>query len=180
MKAIITLGASASGKSTWTRELIAQESQAGRVWRELNKDDTRTQMILESGASAAEVPAALKAWDYTPGGPAEIAMKKRLADQLALAVADGAHGVVFSNTNIDGGVGALAEITKHCPQGTRPEFKLFPTAFDVCLSRDAARALSVGEKVLRMQFEKLAALNLGFPAAPEPTPNPLVEKRPGL
>ena len=173
MKAIITLGASASGKSTWTREFIQNESALGRQWVELNKDDTRIEMVMETGALRANIPSALKAWDYSPNGAAELAVKERLSSKLAQAVAGGAYGVVFSNTNIDGGVGALAQISKHCPDAS-VEFKLFPVDFDTCVQRDAVRTLSVGVDVLLFQFGKLAELDMGFPSAPQPfSPAPI-------
>lgn len=173
-KAIATVGPSASGKSTWCAAFIAERASAGERWVEINKDELRKDRLREAGLPEAQLPSALKLWDYDPAGSSEKELSRSLEDRLSQAISGGADGVVFSNTNMDGGMKARGQWVASGGDPSRFERKLFLVDFNECLRRDQARVFSVGRKVLEFQFSKLSELGVGFSEAPvAPTSKPL-------
>lgn len=170
MRAIATVGAAASGKSTWTREFVQERAKLGERWVELNKDDLRVEILSMRGSAPEEMAAALKTWNYDPRGADQLEMTALLAARLLSAVESNAAGVVFSNTNLDGGAEARAMLSKAGVDPEALELKLFPIDFEECVRRDASRERDVGAAVLAVQFAKLHALGLGFPESPAAAP----------
>lgn len=170
MKAIATIGASASGKSFWTRAFIAEREALGERWVELNKDDLRREILTLRGTPPSALKAALIAWSYDPAGADETEMKALLMARLSDALKSNASGAVFSNTNLDGGAQARAQLATLGADPACLETRLFPLSFNECVSRDQHREYKVGTAVIAEQFAKLAALGLGFPELPAPPP----------
>lgn len=166
MRAIATVGASGSGKSTWAKAFMREQEALGAAWTELNKDDLRVELLALRGTKPEDVKAALRAWSYDPEGADETEVKALLMTRLQAAVESGAAGAIFSNTNLDGGAQPRAQLAKLGLDPSILEVKAFPLDFDECVRRDAGRFNKVGPEVIESQFRKLALLGMGFPELP--------------
>lgn len=153
--AIVTAGASASGKSTWARSFAEDEAKFGRQWLVLSRDDLRLEILRESGVAELDLAPRLKTWSYGFGNPMEAKVYGKWLQAIRKS-SKTHHGIVFADTNLDAGRSVRGALEK---LGFLPEnisVKLFDIGFDEAVSRDAARAFSVGKEVLARQFSALA------------------------
>ena len=150
MKAIFTVGVSASGKSTWAREYCAKSQ--GSVM-EINRDNVRTKILMDEGSITD--PAYLwTKWDFKREKEVN-----RIIDGLVEHCLDNRIDIVFSDTNLN--QGRLKEQMNRMQQlGYETEIKVFRVDdIDVVIKRDQKRVPSVGESVIRKQW--LQWLELG-------------------
>lgn len=148
MKAIFTVGVSASGKSTWAREHC---KATGAV--EINRDDGRTAILMDEGAITD--PAYLwTKWNFK--------REKEVndyVDGLIKFCVEYNFDIVFSDTNLNRGR-LKSQIARMKSLGYDCEIKYFPVDdIDVVIKRDKNRVPSVGESVIRKQW--LQWLDLG-------------------
>jgi hypothetical protein len=154
-KAIITAGTSASGKSTWARAFEQSEQKEGRSWLVLSRDDLRLDILRESGLAEDDLPARLKAWAYGFGNPMEAKVHGKWLS--AIRKSSKTHeGVVFADTNLDGGRSLKSALEKLGFLPGNVSVKLFDIGFDEAIERDAGRRFSVGKEVLARQFSAFA------------------------
>ena len=149
MKAYITVGVSASGKSTWADEL--QKKLAGRVVR-IERDMIRSQLIFErKGLRTEGYPNGSVLWEqYNWKWEADVS---RIVDELiATAVAE-QKSIIISDTNLN--VLRLAGLKDRLiALGFEIQVQEFHVSWDEATKRDTARSNGVGTSVLARQFEQ--------------------------
>jgi predicted kinase len=142
MKAIITVGISGSGKSTWA------EQQANAF--EINRDKLRWQITGKHGWSGEN------AYKFSSKVETEVT---RVAEEHLHTVAKYGEDVIISDTNLNPKFRQkLIETCKGL--GYEVEIKEFPISFQEALKRDKERGIfSVGEEVLKKQWEQWIKYN---------------------
>lgn len=136
-KLTITVGVSASGKTTWV-ESLTDEELYNTV--NLNRDDIRFNMIRPGGT-----------WKtYNPNGNEAVA--KRFQLRLAqLAVSFWAR-IIVSDTNLKS---IDREFWRQFAKNNGYDFEIkeFPISLEEAIERDSKRKNSVGEEVIRNQYK---------------------------
>ena len=144
MKAIITVGVSASGKTTFANDLL----RADPSWLNINRDDIRVE-IFESKHPGKEFVWSKWNWKW------ESIVTMRQSDMITCAMKRGMN-ILISDTNLNENrrkdlIKALTRL------GFDVEIKLFEVSFEEALCRDAARKNGVGVSVIAKQFEEFNA-----------------------
>lgn len=145
MRAIVTVGVSASGKSTWASEFIAQEAAKNIIWQRIERDCIRKGILIEKGI-AAELEWNKWNWKWEK----EVSAR---ADKMLEAAAQSRTNVIISDTNLN------KERRKSLVQklkefGYTVDVRTFPISFEEAVKRDAKRKNGVGVSVLASQFEQ--------------------------
>lgn len=139
-KALITVGISASGKSTYAKEWL-NESPSTRV--EVNRDNIRRSIVEENG----EVFTWAK-WNWKN--------EKRVTEIALDAMVDAAtqgKDIIVSDTNLNQGrLDNLISSLKDKGYST-VEVKEFPVTIEEAWKRDAARADGVGHSTIARQYD---------------------------
>lgn len=147
-RAYITVGISASGKSTWAREMIAQGNRDGSMIVNINRDAARWLLMAEKGLESCW---ANWKWKW------EKEVTQRTDELQHQAIAFGAD-IIFSDTNLNKhSREALKAMLEQ--EGYDVEIKVFYVDYDEAVRRDAVRPHGVGPWVIAEQFEKF---NLEF------------------
>lgn len=147
-RAYITVGISASGKSTWARDMVSPSSYNGQITTDINRDEIRWGIMRDKGLDPS-----WKNWKWKwEKEVTEVAESFR-----ANAIARG-WDIIFSDTNLNKhrreNLKAMLE-----QEGYDVEIKVFHVDYDEAVRRDAERAHGVGPWVIAEQFEKF---NLEF------------------
>jgi len=151
MKAIVTVGVSASGKSTWAKSFILQEADKGVSWQQIERDIIRKEILNEKGISSE------LEWDkWNWKWEKEVAER---ADSMLKMAAEHGINVIISDTNLNR-VRRESLIAKLSDLGYEVEIKSFTVSFEEALKRDAKRKNGVGISVLAHQFEQWYAENI--------------------
>ena len=136
--AYITVGISASGKSTWANEMAKTAPFAV-----LNRDTERWDLMKEKGLDPS-----WKNWKFKWERDVTERIEDRLKDVLKYGV-----NVIFSDTNLnEGRRNALRD--RMVQAGYEVEIKVFDVDYDEAVRRDAARQNGVGPWVIAKQFEQ--------------------------
>lgn len=145
MKATLTVGISASGKSTWA----AYECSVSDVVN-INRDDLRFDMFCNG----------VRDWSlYKFTKDRERQVTKKQEELIAFASAEG-RDVIISDTNIN--QKTVASLTSLLESyGYTVELKHFPVDVMESLKRDAARDNGVGYKVIMDQYKRYCGLVFG-------------------
>jgi predicted kinase len=139
MRAVITVGISASGKTTWAEEQCANLTG----WRNINRDDVRAEIMRESGL----VPS-WRNWKWKWEGKVTDRVNIRLQE-----AADDRVNIIVSDTNLvkdrrDQLAARLQAL------GFDVEFKIFDDVnYDEAVRRDNARANGVGYDIIQKQWQ---------------------------
>lgn len=144
MKAIITVGVSASGKTTFANDLL----RADPSWMNINRDDIRVE-IFESKNPGKEFVWSKWNWKWEP------IVTMRQSDMITCALKRGMN-VLISDTNLHENR-RKDLITSLTRLGYSVEIKVFEVSFEEALRRDAARKNGVGVSVIARQFEEFNA-----------------------
>lgn len=137
MKAIMTVGVSASGKSSYARMWV-DESPSTRV--EINRDLVRADIL------GGELVWKNWKWKW------EKFVTKTCDAQLGVAISEG-KDVIISDTNLNEKYrDQLVERLKSV--GYDVELKMFPIDFKEAVRRDNARKNGVGHSVIAKQFDQ--------------------------
>lgn len=140
--AIITVGVSASGKSTLAKYLI-ENREEDEDFVEINRDNIRFSEIDPGGDWST----------YIFNDENEIAVTKIFKQQLLNAVQQN-KSVILSNTNLNR-KNYKRDLDVLISNGYNVAFVVLNIPLDVCIKRDASRGkMSVGEDVIRKQYEK--------------------------
>lgn len=153
MRAIITIGVSASGKSTWAKNFI-EEKNALR-----NCDNQETWVCVERDFFRREMQIS----NHTPNGNSGVNWKKwnwkwehlvteRVWSEITYA-AEMKFNIIISDTNLNPHRRKELEY-KLKKMGYFVEFKEFPITWELACERDAARENGVGYSVLANQFKQ--------------------------
>lgn len=144
MKAIITVGVSASGKTTFANDLL----RADPSWMNINRDDIRVE-IFESKHPGKEFVWSEWNWKW------ESIVTMRQSDMITCAMKRGMN-ILISDTNLH--ENRRKDLIKTLTRlGFDVEIKLFEVSFEEALRRDAARKNGVGVSVIAKQFEEFNA-----------------------
>ncbi len=140
-KVIIAKGLPASGKSTWSKQLI-QENPG--VYKRINKDDLRA-MLDDSHWSKGNEKFVLHARDTL----------------IKYALSEGKH-VIVDDTNLhprhEIRIRQLVDnYKKETGQQIQVEIKFFEVSVEECIKRDLKRPISVGERVIRRMYRDFIA-----------------------
>lgn len=141
MKAVMTVGVSASGKTTWAEEYVAASNQK---WVNINRDDIRAEIFEKNRGTTFSWPK----WNWKW----ETLVTAKQSEMIGNAIKH-KHNIIISDTNLnpkyrDEMFIALTEA------GYAVELKFFEVSFEEALRRDASRPNGVGVSVLAKQFEQ--------------------------
>lgn len=140
MKCVITVGVSASGKSTWSEK---QED-----FYEINRDKLRWEVTGKLGWKGEN------AYKFSSKVEKEVS---DIADHLLVECAKRGEDVIFSNTNLNPKL--RNKLIADCvSMGYNVEIVEFPVSFQEAVRRDKERGIfSVGEEVIYKQWEQWVA-----------------------
>lgn len=138
MKAIVTVGVSTSGKSTFARDWVAKDP-ANRI--EVNRDNIR-KMLMEADGNEF----AWRKWNWKREGEVTL-----IANKMIMGAAH-SQDIVISDTNLH--EGKRDTLVKWLTGlGFEVEVKEFTVAIEEAWARDAYRANGVGHSVIAKQHE---------------------------
>ena len=150
-KAFITVGVSASGKSTWAQEFCLQQAEIGGMYFIVERDKIRANLLVEKKKTQPGDGVVWAKWNWK--WEAEVTAKAD--DMINKVLADDNYaGVILSDTNLNADrrkslASSLAE------KGFEVEEKLFEVSWAEAVKRDNARKNGVGISVLAEQFARL-------------------------
>lgn len=139
-KLIITCGVSCSGKSTYAKSLLQEDTS----WIELNRDEMRWELFTNNTLD----------WNlYTFNKQNERAVTERINERFVLAVKDNKN-IVVSNTHLNKADHEFWR-KKAEENGYEFEVKYFDVTLTEAIKRDSKRKhLSVGKDVIFKQWQK--------------------------
>ena len=143
MKAILTVGVSGSGKSTWAKSCLS--CGWDKFIKVINRDDARWEY---SGRRGWNGPNA-----YSFNNRIEAHVTARNHDKMVRAALEGLD-IIIADTNLN--PKTRNKLIRQCQElGYEVEIKEFPISFPEALRRDKGRGIfSVGEEVLKKQWEQ--------------------------
>lgn len=151
-RVLILTGLSGSGKSTFARQLCAENPN----WLRINRDDLRRSLL----------PVSLREFWETWSDKEKNRIESLVNELQKTAILDGlARGwhILIDNTNLK--LSYINEFRKllasHFDE-VEINYKLIDVSVDECIRRDQNRPDSVGEEVIRKQTERLAVLKKNF------------------
>jgi len=143
MKAIITIGVSASGKSTWASQFIAEQASKNIVWQRIERDCIRKQILMLKTNKEWSWDAWNWKWEKDVNDMVNSMIEKAANENVNL---------ICSDTNLNKKF-RLQLIAKVVEFGFSVEFKTFEVTFEEAVKRDNARPNGVGASVIAKQFE---------------------------
>jgi predicted kinase len=143
MRAIVTVGISASGKTTWVNDLIETE----KGWRDINRDWIRFN-VVKPGAN----------WSNYKFNNANEKEVTRIQGQMIMESWAAGENIVISDTNLNpttrqGLINRLREL------GYTVDLKVFHVTYETALKRDRLRPNSVGHEVIYRQMDQWNTFN---------------------
>lgn len=131
-KVILTKGLPGSGKTTWAKQLMADQPNA---YKRVNKDELRAMLDDSRYSKDAEK------------------FVLRVRDQIILAALEAGKHVIVDDTNLsDKHLARIGEIVKGKAEVEVQDFTDVP--IETCIERDLKRTASVGQKVIwRMYWQ---------------------------
>lgn len=135
MKAIITVGISASGKTTWAEEYCRKNAN----WININRDSLRFSLF------------GLKDWSKYKFTKAREGYVTKALEAMVQVAAGSGRNIILSDTNLNKGKrdhlqGTLTNLGYHV------KVKDFPITIEEAWKRDALRANGVGHSVIAKQW----------------------------
>lgn len=153
MKAIITVGVSASGKSTWANKFIEEQnalrnSDNQETWVRIERDMVRREIQLAKGIQSGSSGVNWKKWNWKW----EHLVTDRVWQDIFYA-SEMKFNIIISDTNLN--IARRKELqSKLEKMGYSVETKEFPVTWEVACERDAQRENGVGYSVLANQFKQ--------------------------
>lgn len=143
MKAIITVGISGSGKSTWAER--QWDSVQDYPFKVINRDDTRWTLSGKRGWNGDN---AYKFYHVVEDSVTLLNYQKMCE------AAERKRDIIIADTNLN--PKTRNKLIRQCQElGYEVEIKEFPISFPEALKRDAQRGIfAVGEDVLKKQWEQ--------------------------
>jgi predicted kinase len=147
-KAILTIGISASGKSTWAAEYCAKNEGT----QEINRDYIRKCLYtMETGK-----PFTWSEWKWEP----KVTLTQREMIERA-AKSQRVKTIIISDTNLN--LNRIKEMREWLESiGFEVEYKIFRVDYEEAVKRDAKRNDSVGSLVIERQLEHFNELMKSF------------------
>lgn len=152
MKAIVTVGISASGKTTWANDFCKQANRGGTdgggLWTIVCRDDIRRKILSDKHKRDIQDGELWKLWKFKDEDKVSDVYKA----ELEAAAVDG-RNVICCDTNLTAKhrnalINSLTEL------GFAVELKEFPVSIEDAWRRDAARADGVGHSVIAKQMRQ--------------------------
>lgn len=141
MKAIITVGVSASGKSTWAREWYGEDPVNRSI---ICRDDTRINLVARAGRTFSWAK-----WKWSR--EQEVS---EIQERLVQAAANAHLDICIADTNLN--VQCLAQLQARLTNlGYEVETKYFQVSYGDAVKRDTARPNPVGAIIIGKQFAVL-------------------------
>lgn len=144
---LLTIGISASGKTTWTEEFIRFKAQDDEKWININRDQVRAEIYqIKTGLTNFNWTTWKRKWEKEA--------TERWEQYIQHVIrTENADGVVISDTNLN--PKTRNKIIKTFEDiGWDIELKFFPIEYEVAVKRDLARPNPVGSSVIAEQLEK--------------------------
>lgn len=142
--AILTVGVSASGKSTWAHQFIQEKMAQGELWCKIEKDDIRKQICQEK-----DIVFSWYNWKYKWE---KLVYEKQLEMIQLASESEAIHGIILSDTHLN--VQRRNNfISKLKALNFSTEIKTFDISFEEACRRDAERCMGVGHSVIAYQYE---------------------------
>lgn len=139
MKAILTIGVSASGKSTWADEFV----KANPSYQKIERDCIRKGIMFQKGYDGLDWSKWKFQWEKDVTREHE-----RLID---VAIQNG-RDIVVSDTNLN--PKTRASLTRRFKEaGYEVEERMFPISYEEAVTRDSRRRYGVGPSVIAQQME---------------------------
>lgn len=136
MKAVITVGVSASGKTTWASEMINEG------WRDINRDWIRFNIVAPG-----------KDWSNYKFNKANEKEVTEVQEKMIMESWSDGQNIIISDTNLNSG--RRANLIKTLEDlGYEVEVFAFPVTREQAVKRDNLRANGVGEGVIYNQWQK--------------------------
>lgn len=140
-KAVITVGISASGKTTWARTMPNYQI--------LCRDDVRAQILYDNGLMGADEPGVR--WDrWNWKWEKEVT---QWIDTTYKALKEKGADIIFADTNLNHDR-RNALVRKLTEDGYEVTIQNFPITFEEACKRDALRNNGVGYPVIAKQYEQ--------------------------
>jgi predicted kinase len=140
MRAVITVGISASGKTTWANEQCANLTG----WRNINRDDMRAEIMRESGLEPV-----WRNWKWKWEDKVTDRINARLQEY-----SDAHWNIIVSDTNLDKTRREQLAARLHA-MGWMVEFKFFgDVSYDEAVKRDNERYNGVGYNIIQKQWQQ--------------------------
>ena len=145
MKAIITVGISASGKSTFAHSWVNSVDQvaSGVARAEINRDYWRNMLMNLDGN-----PFSWAKWDWKREGQVT-----DIVNDLIDAASSAGKDIIISDTNLHNGR-RQELVTRLKANGYEVEIKEFPITLEEAWKRDAVRENGVGHSVIAKQYDQ--------------------------
>jgi predicted kinase len=159
-QAILTVGISGSGKSTWANEFVRERSKAGESWVNLNRDDIRAEAYL---LKTGRLDFTWANWKLKWEKDATDLWLQRLNDLIDRDLYD---GIIISDTNLNPKT-RNSLIARFQEAGYEVDLKIFDVNFETSCARDLQRPNPVGAKVIGEQIQKFWK-QFGQPYIPNP------------
>lgn len=145
-KMILTIGVSASGKTTWAEQFVRDRKELGDLWVNINRDDIRS-IIFAEKTGKNEDDFTWAEWNKGWEKPATSRWKDAI--KTAMKWYD---NIIISDTNLNPSIrDMLGNMARE--KGFDVENKHFPIEFDVAVKRDLARKNPVGAMVIASQMK---------------------------
>jgi adenylate kinase family enzyme len=145
MKAIVTIGVSASGKTTWAKQYAKESISHTMV---ISRDDIRREILELRHKRRLEPGELWKMWKWKD----EDLVTAKFQEQVAVAHRNG-FDLVIADTNLVEKYRVLT-VKRLEDLGYEVELKLFPVTFEEAVKRDNGRADGVGASVIWKQFKQ--------------------------
>lgn len=145
---ILTIGVSASGKTTWAEEFVSNmKNQENELWVNLNRDDIRREIFeIKTGSPCFRWINWNRKWEK------DVTVRWKMDIQQILKNPH-IKGVILSDTNLNDKTRTW--LTKiFIDAGWNVKNKLFPIDYDAAVKRDLNRANPVGSAVIAEQLDK--------------------------
>jgi predicted kinase len=146
-QAILTVGISGSGKTTWANTFVRERAVAGEIWFNLNRDDIRAEVYkLKTGRLDFTWANWKHKWEKD-------AIKFWLQGLDAIIERDIYNGIILSDTNLNPNT-RNSLIARFQEAGCEVDLKIFDVNFETACARDLQRYNPVGAKVIGDQIQK--------------------------
>lgn len=145
---IVTVGISASGKTTWANEQVAAFRKAGEKWVNLNRDEIREEIF-------ARMTNELQKFDWRKW---KFKWEKMVTEEWKWRIdkvieSDDILGVIISDTNLNPKtIQFIGTIFGNA--GWQVKFQHFEISYEEAVKRDLQRDNPVGSSVIAEQIEK--------------------------
>lgn len=147
---IITIGISASGKTTWTNNHIREMRVIGETWVDINRDSLRDEIFSAKTGAAFS----WNKWNWKWEKDVTALWEKRVNEAIH---DESIHGIVISDTNIN--PKTLNNTTKIFEDaGFHVRHHRFEVSYEEAVKRDLARPNPVGAAVIADQIARYWAL----------------------